>query len=176
MRKIAKKFSIAFNSLLETFFMSLPNAFTKFRVFYLRRKGFNISKTCSIARNVYIQGKITIGQGTAIANNCLFNGSSTGIIIGEDVMIAPNCVFVAFNHGYSLTSISMIKQKWEEEVVVIEDDVWVGANCTIGKGVQLGKGCIVGANSFVNKSFEPYSIIGGVPARLIGTRQKSSKE
>jgi acetyltransferase-like isoleucine patch superfamily enzyme len=54
--------------------------------------------------------------------------------------------------------------------VVIEDDVWCGANVTILKGVTIGHGSIVAAGAVVTKSFPPYSIIGGVPAKLIKMR------
>ena len=54
--------------------------------------------------------------------------------------------------------------------VVIEDDVWCGANVTILKGVTIGHGSIVAAGAVVTKSFPPYSIIGGVPAKLIKKR------
>ena len=54
--------------------------------------------------------------------------------------------------------------------VVIEDDVWCGANVTILKGVTISHGSIVAAGAVVTKSFPPYSIIGGVPAKLIKMR------
>jgi len=54
--------------------------------------------------------------------------------------------------------------------VVIEDDVWCGANVTILKGVTIGHGSVVAAGAVVTKSFPPYSIIGGVPAKLIRMR------
>jgi galactoside O-acetyltransferase len=88
-------------------------------------------------------------------------------------MIAPNCVLVAFSHGFRDLNIPMIDQPYEDAAIIIDDDVWIGANCTITKGVRFGKGCIVGANSLVTKDVEPYSIVGGVPAKVIGTRKLS---
>jgi acetyltransferase-like isoleucine patch superfamily enzyme len=85
-------------------------------------------------------------------------------------MIAPNVVIVAFNHGYKKLEIPMAKQINTEAAVIIDDDVWVASNCTIGKGVRIGKGSIIAANSFVNKDVPPYSIVGGVPAKFIRTR------
>ena len=57
-----------------------------------------------------------------------------------------------------------------DQPVVIEDDVWVGANVTILKGVTIGHGSVVAAGAVVTKSCPPYSIIGGVPAKLIKMR------
>jgi acetyltransferase-like isoleucine patch superfamily enzyme len=51
--------------------------------------------------------------------------------------------------------------------VVIGDHSWIGANSVIMPGVKIGRFCVVAANSFVNKSFDDYSVIGGNPARLI---------
>ena len=56
------------------------------------------------------------------------------------------------------------------KMLVIEDDVWCGANVTILKGVTIGRGSVVAAGAIVTKSFPPYSIIGGVPAKLIKMR------
>jgi acetyltransferase-like isoleucine patch superfamily enzyme len=141
------------------------------RVWYWRRRGYDFARNCSIARNVFFQGKVTIGEGTAISDNCLFHGSKAGISIGRKVMIAPNCVLVAFDHGYQDLETPMIDQRWEDAPVIIDDDVWIAANCTITKGLRLGKGCIVGANSVVTRDVEPFAIVGGVPARVIGTRK-----
>lgn len=58
----------------------------------------------------------------------------------------------------------------QDAPVVIEDDVWCGANVTILKGVTIGRGSVVAAGAVVTKSFPPYSIIGGVPAKLIKMR------
>jgi acetyltransferase-like isoleucine patch superfamily enzyme len=57
-----------------------------------------------------------------------------------------------------------------DQPIVIEDDVWTGANITILKGVTIGHGSVIAAGSVVTRSFPPYSIIGGVPAKLIKRR------
>ena len=57
-----------------------------------------------------------------------------------------------------------------DQPVTIEDDVWCGANVTILKGVTIGRGSVVAAGAVVTKSFPPYSIIGGVPAKLLKMR------
>lgn len=57
-----------------------------------------------------------------------------------------------------------------DAAVVIEDDVWTGANVTILKGVTIGRGSVVAAGAVVTKSWPPYSIIGGVPANVLKMR------
>jgi len=113
-----------------------------------------------------------MGRGSSIAQNCTISGENAGVFIGENVMIAPNVVIVAFNHGYENLDIPMSKQNNSEALIIIEDDVWIAANCTISKGVRIGRGAIVAANSFVNIDIPNYSIVGGVPAKVIGTREK----
>lgn len=60
--------------------------------------------------------------------------------------------------------------------IIVEDDVWIGANAVLVSGVTIGKGSVVGAGAVVTRSFPPYSIIAGVPARTIGTRGAPSDE
>ena len=62
-------------------------------------------------------------------------------------------------------------QGWDHEEVVIEDDVWVGANAVIMPGVRIGKGAIISASTVVMKSVPPYAIMAGNPGRLVGWRK-----
>ena len=63
-----------------------------------------------------------------------------------------------------------------DEDVFIEDDVWVGANSTILKGVRIGRGAIIAAGAVVNKDVPPYTIVGGIPAKVISLRFKNLDE
>jgi len=166
MRKIKYFISI----LWYAFLLFLPDEFSKFRVRYYNRKGCKINKNTYISPNVRIKGIFEMGSGSSIAQNCSISGENSGVFIGENVMIAPNVVIIAFNHGYENLEVPMVMQNNNEAPVVIEDDVWIASNCTIGKGVRIGKGSIIGANSFVSKDVPAYSIVGGVPAKLIRSR------
>lgn len=165
--KIVKTVSETYHS----FLLLLPLRFSRFRVKSYNRKGSNIHPTCILSPNVRITGKFSMGEGSSIAQNCTISGESAGVFIGKNVMIAPNVVIVAFAHGIKKINLPMSKQDYEEASVVIEDDVWIGANCTIVKGITIGTGSVIGANSFLNKNVQPYSIMGGVPAKLIGVRE-----
>ncbi|WP_087492270.1 acyltransferase [Winogradskyella sp. PC-19] len=167
-----KRILFLFDALWHSFLLVLPGtyAFCKMRVKYYKRKGALIGKNSSISPNVRITGKFQMGNNSSIAQNCTISGSESGIIIGDDVMVAPNCVLVAFNHGYGDIDTPMVKQKNIEKKIVVEDNVWISANCTISAGVKIGKGSIIAANSFVNKDVATYSIVGGVPAKLIKSR------
>lgn len=166
-----KKIDILIKSLHYEFVLHLPQEFTKFRVKLLQQRGANIDSSVILSPNVRIRGKVEIKKGSSIAHNCSISGESAGVFIGENVMIAPNVVIVAFNHVTTDLNIPMVDQGNDEAPVIIEDDVWIASNCTIGKGVKIGKGSIVAANSFVNKSVDPYTIVGGVPAKVIKERK-----
>jgi serine acetyltransferase len=150
----------------------LPNMtiFNRCRAWFYRRRGCVLHADVSITTGVIIKGRFEMKRGSSIAQNCIISGENAGVFIGEDVMIAPNCVFVAFDHVFERVDIPMAKQGITEAAIVIEDDVWIAANCTITKGITIGKGSIIAANSVVTKDVLPYSIVGGVPAKLIRSR------
>lgn len=165
-----KVIKLAVSSLYKTLIITLQEEFTSIKVKYFQKRGFKIHKNVYIAGNVNLKGKISIDEGSSIAENCVLSGGDSGISIGKNVMIAPNVVIIAFSHGIEKNGIPMSKQKNIEGQVVIEDDVWISANCTIGKGVRICSGAIIAANSFVNKDIEACAIVGGVPAKFIKER------
>lgn len=164
--KIKNIFSAIWHSIVQ----NLPEEFNKLRVRDYNQRGCKIHKNVWISPNVIIKGKFEMDEGSSIAQNCTISGENAGVFIGKDVMIAPNVVIVAFNHETSDITVPMAKQGYIEKAVIIEDDVWISSNTTIGMGVRIGKGAIVGANSFVNKDVDPYTIVGGVPAKFIKER------
>ena len=164
------KVKLAFSSLWFSILMFLPDEYSRFRVSYYNRRGSRIHKRTSISPNVRIRGLFEMGEGSSIAQNTSISGESAGVFIGKNVMIAPNVIIVAFNHGFDDLKTPMVNQKNTQAKIVIEDDVWIGSNCTISKGVYIGQGSIIGANSFVNKSVPPFSIVAGVPAKVIKKR------
>jgi acetyltransferase-like isoleucine patch superfamily enzyme len=96
------------------------------------------------------------------------------VFIGCYVMIAPNCMIAGGNHGFSAIESPMICQNNSSQGIVIENDVWIGANSTILDGVTIGKGAIIAAGSVVSKDVKPYEIVAGVPAKKIRSRIKEN--
>jgi acetyltransferase-like isoleucine patch superfamily enzyme len=86
------------------------------------------------------------------------------------VMFGPNVYIFSENHGHERTDIPMIEQPTARKGVKIEDDVWIGTRATILDGITIGKGSIIAAGSIVNKDVPPYSIVAGVPAKVIKSR------
>ena len=103
---------------------------------------------------------LDIGDGVFINRNTIITAKKS-IVIGKGVTIGPNtCIY---DHDHDMAN----KGQFNCESIIIEDDVWCGANVTILKGARIGRGSIIAAGAVVTKSFPPYSIIGGVPAKLI---------
>ena len=167
------KISLAFSSIWYSFLLFLPDEFSKYRVRYYNKKNCKIDKTCSISSNVRIKGRVEMGERSSIAQNCSITGENVGVFIGKDVMIAPNVVIVAFNHESTQIDVPMIDQGNIENPIFIENNCWIAANCTIAMGVRIGEGSIIGANSFVNKDIPPFSIAGGLPAKVIKYRKEN---
>lgn len=112
---------------------------------------------------------IEIGKNTSIGyNNFIF--ASNKITIGDNCMIAPFVYIVDSNHGTDRGT-PMNQQANVTAPIKIGSDVWIGSHCTILKGITIGDGSIVAAGSVVTKDVEPYSIVGGVPAKKIGERE-----
>ncbi len=114
-------------------------------------------------------GAITIGDNMSMNTNVQIGGSSGRIAIGNNVLIGPNVVLRAADHGISIGAPIRFQPHVGGEIVV-EDDVWIGANAVILRNVTLGKGCVVAAGAVVTKDVEPYAVVGGVPARKISSR------
>jgi acetyltransferase-like isoleucine patch superfamily enzyme len=112
--------------------------------------------------------RLVVGDGTGINPYAILMGAIT---IGRLNLIAPHATFAAGNHGMKMNGVPMIRQKGSSEPIVTEDDVWVGANAVITGGVVLRQGSVVAAGAVVTRSTEPYQIVAGVPARVIGDRR-----
>ncbi len=116
-------------------------------------------------------GFIHIGNECSLNPYSIIYGGQGGVKIGNYVRIATHTVIVAAQHLFQRLDVPICYQGGESKGIIIEDDVWIGANCTILDGVKIGKGSIIAAGAVVTKDVMPYSIMTGVPAKLIKIRQ-----
>jgi len=115
--------------------------------------------------------RIEIGNNVSLNANVMINADRGGsITIGDNVIIGPNVVLRSSNHKFNTTQIPIREQGHESGRIIIKEDVWIGANVVVLPNVTIGKGTVVGAGAVVNKDVEEYSIIGGVPAKVISKR------
>ena len=111
---------------------------------------------------------MTLGDYSGIGVNAKIYGTC---VIGKYVMMGEDCTIITRNHAFQRTDIPMMYQGFEEEKpVYIGDDVWIGDRVTILPGVHIGNGCIIAAGAVVTEDVEPYTIVGGVPAKKIRNR------
>ena len=88
------------------------------------------------------------------------------------MLIATQCVIISADHIFDNPNELIRKQGEVREKIIIEDDVWLGAQVKVLKGVTIGKGAVVGAGAVVNKDIPPYTIAVGVPARVVKKRNQ----
>ena len=117
------------------------------------------------------RGFLCIGDNVSINTNCCIAPANGGRIeIGDNVLIAPNVVIRAADHRHDDLERPIIEQGHEGGEIVIEPGVWIGANAVVTRGVRIGAHAIVSAGAVVTHDVAPFTIVGGVPARLIRTR------
>ena len=114
-------------------------------------------------------GRIAVGSRVAINVGCYIDGGG-GLTIGDNVLFGPNVVVATRDHGYQRLDIPMCEQPVGYGEVRIGNDVWIGANAFINKGISIGDGSIIAAGAVVTRDVAPYTIVGGNPARKISDR------
>ena len=138
MKHVRKLFSKLIGKKVDDSFRLFPPIYTDF--------GLNIE----VGKNVFI-------------NSCCCFQDQGGIKIGENVLIGHKVVFATLDHDLNPKKRSNMKAL----PINIAKDVWIGANATILPGVNIGEGSIVAAGAVVTKDVPPFSIVAGVPAKII---------
>lgn len=128
-----------------------------------------IGDGCQIAADCFLHGPIRLGQHVSINHGCSLDGGRVGIEIGDHTRIAARCTLYAFNHGMKAGQ-RVREQPVTSRGIRIGCDVWIGANCGIVDGVQIGDGSIISMGSVVTRDIPPGVIAAGNPARVIRAR------
>ena len=167
---------------------------------YLNHKSVRIGKKTIIDNISKFEGKNVISDGSIVKKSYFGYASYTGTNceiyntkIGKYSCIGPNVTIIIGSHPINFVSVhpvfystkmqvgfSYVDKNYYDEYkyadiekhysVIIGNDVWIGANCKILEGVTIGNGSIIAAGAVVAKDVEPYSIVGGVPAKTIKYR------
>ena len=120
-------------------------------------------------------GPITIGNHVSCNTNVVIDSSGSSITIGSNVLIAQNVVLRAANHVTDSVDTPIRLQGSIGKPIIIENDVWIAANCVVIQGVTIGTGTVVGAGSVVLHDLPAMTICAGNPARPLVSRDHPSQ-
>lgn len=143
------------------------------------RFGRNVSVGCfaSIRPSGYYGASpgvgLSVGDFSSIGPYC-YIGCAGGVEIGSNVMLAPHVTIHSENHLFADLSRSIKSQGTERQTTTIGDNCWVATGARIMAGVTVGEGSVVAAGSVVTKNVPPFSVVGGVPARVLRSRADSA--
>ena len=129
--------------------------------------GFSLGRSSVIEDYAIINnavGEITIGNHTRIG---LGNTIIGPVMIGNNVILAQNVVISALNHKFEDVLMTINQQGVKTDQIIIEDNVWIGANSSVLAGVHIGEHVVVGAGSVVTKDIPPFNVVVGNPARIL---------
>ncbi len=155
---------------MTTAFLRFKAALKRVRMWFIRwSKGLRkVHPTFHCLDGNAISPDLQTGAYTYFGRNCWI---CPRVRIGRYVMFASEVVVLGGDHRFDLVGIPMMfSGRPEIPETIIEDDVWVGYRAVIMAGVRIGRGSIVAAQAVVTKDIEPYTIVGGAPARPIGRR------
>lgn len=123
---------------------------------------FNIGGKCSVSRD-FVAGEYSFAGKNA--------NIYPGVSIGRYTMLAPNVQIIGGDHNFDIPGVpSTFSGRPKLKRTTIGRDVWIGTNSIVMAGVNIGDGSIIAAGSIVTKDIQPFSIVGGVPAKFIKKR------
>jgi acetyltransferase-like isoleucine patch superfamily enzyme len=136
-----------------------------------------VGTNCTLERGVTIKFPgiwqpgplIFIGNDTLLSRDCEINITES-LSIGNDCLISAGCRFIDHDHGSNKGEL-MRTQDCPGSPIIVGNDVWIGSNAVVLKGVTIGDGAIVAAGSVVTKSVPKGEIWGGIPAQKISERK-----
>ncbi len=162
-------YKLFFKNFINSDTFLIGNFLKNIRGFLFKKYTKNKSKNINIQIGASFSKDTILGNNSGIGERALI---TRNVVIGNDVMMGPDVKIYTVNHEFSNTKIPMNKQGFRNSRrVVIEDDVWIGANVIILPGVTIGKGSVLGAGCVISKDVEPYSIMVGNPARKVKSRK-----
>ena len=136
-----------------------------------------IRPTCSDIKGLW---NLSVGDDSSIPKGSTIYCTEAPVTIGKKVVFGPKPTIISGDHRYQIAGKYILdnteKQEGDDLPIVIQDDVWCGANVTILKGVTIGYGAIIAAGSIVTKNVPPCEIWGGVPAKFIKPRFATEEE
>lgn len=161
--------------LLNHFFITLGNSlprylyFNKIRPSFYRMAGLNIEKRVVITGPLSLRAdttnKIFISEGTYFNSETRFGCQESEIRIGRHCLIGPRVSFESASHDIIYEEGK--GRRVFTKPIVVKDKVWIGAGAIILQGVTIGEGAVIAAGAVVHKDVPDYTVVGGVPAKIL---------
>ncbi len=142
-------------------------------------RNMRIGNSVRLGRGCFVtasDGELVLHNSVALSPNVHVGADAGRIEIGAHTAVGPGTVIRAANHCIARQDVPIMHQGHVPGQIVIEEDVWIGANCVITPDVRIGRGAVVGAGAVVTRNVAPFSIVGGVPAKLIGMRGQGGQK
>lgn len=188
--RVLKAIKEEFDGWVRLIIISLPNTSIGFRIrrlywsFILSTDGL---KVIGRSTDFISQDRLHIGKNFYVGSNVMVdNCNSYGCYFGDNVGIGSGVYIRTANHNFSVDDLSrpwmtgghnakLLHHKGAEYSVVIEDNVWIGANCILLSGAHVSNGAVIAAGSVVSGFIPASSIAIGNPARVLVNREKINK-
>jgi galactoside O-acetyltransferase len=138
-------------------------------------KQFTLAPFCQLFCQDRTGSELVIGDRVSLNYNVMVNADGGKIYLGNNVIIGPQTVLRAANHRFEDPNLPIRDQGNKGGAIVVEDDVWIGANVVVLPDVKIGKGSVIGAGSVVTRDIPEYSVAVGVPARVIKSRKPEER-
>lgn len=150
----------------NSFLSSFPSI--SLRYWGLKILGMNLAKNVRFYQGFHIRNPkgIIIGNGVSVGPKVLLDGRK-GLTIGNNVVIAYEAIIWTLNHDYNDTHFC-----GKGAPVIIEDYAWICSRSTILPGRKIGKGAVVAAGAVVTKDVPPFTVVAGIPAKIIAKREE----
>lgn len=156
------------------------NIFVGKHVQVLEKRYLHMESKCKIHDDVYIDALsqdgvilgngVVLGRGTRIECTGSLQYVGSGISVGRNVVAGQFIRFHSENHNYENLNILIKDQGVNHKGIKIGDNCWIGSGVVFLDGASVASGCVIAANAVITKEFPENSIIGGVPAKIIGYR------
>ena len=143
-------------------------------IFRIFNNSFKIALTTYFQSPKYICKDLITGEYAHFSYGCYIGKN---VKIGNYVMCGPEVVIAMGNHSFDKPGTPIIFSGQPTiNQTVIEDDVWIGQRAMIRSGITVGEGAIIAMGSIVTKDVEPYTIVGGIPAKFLKNRFSNLEE
>lgn len=128
---------------------------------------------CSYVSNAISGEGIRIGRQCWIGVGAIVASGRGGLYLGDNVLVGPGAILVTGGHDYRETGLSAIEQRYQGRPIRVGNNVWIGAGAVILGGSVIGERSVIAAGAVVSGEISPYSVAGGVPAKVIRKLSRS---